>query len=347
VRLAAIPQSLSESLALCAGMVPTPLMDTLVALLLAKTVIAATSLDVFGALADGPLTAKEVAEKCNCDSKAMEKLLSALFASRYLDYRESQFELATVSRRWFSKRERRSVHSAILHRNLDLRFMDFESYVRGGKLKDFHSCLSAEDWRIYHEGQADQAAQIVDEVIERIPLPPHAVDLLDLGGGHGLFSIAFCRRYPALRAKVVDLDTATGQLRVRSGNDVCPNRVQFEVGDLRGMDFRSGSCDVILIANVLHHFDESTNRALLQQVARALRPDGMLLVIEVVRPSFPGEAGQVEALLDLYFGAASGVGLWTIEHIQSWCRNAGFSILPPKGLRKMPSCKMMVSRKRA
>ena len=54
MRLAAIPQNFRESIALAAGLVPTPLMDTLVALLLAKTVIAATAIGIFDALEAGP-----------------------------------------------------------------------------------------------------------------------------------------------------------------------------------------------------------------------------------------------------------------------------------------------------
>jgi hypothetical protein len=59
-------------------------MDTLVALLLAKTVIAATAVGIFDALETGPLTAVEIAERCGSDRKATEKLVCALFACRYL-----------------------------------------------------------------------------------------------------------------------------------------------------------------------------------------------------------------------------------------------------------------------
>jgi 2-polyprenyl-3-methyl-5-hydroxy-6-metoxy-1,4-benzoquinol methylase len=102
---------------------------------------------------------------------------------------------------------------------------------------------------------------------------------------------------------------------------------------------------VILLANVVHHFDEPTNCSLLQRVATALRPGGIVVVIDAVRPSSIEQTGQLEGLLDLYFGAASGVGLWTIEEIQEWSRKAGFVVSPPKALRRMPACKIQVARK--
>jgi hypothetical protein len=120
MRLAAIPQNFRESIALAAGLVPTPLMDTLVALLLAKTVIAATAVGIFDALETEPLTAAEIAERCGSDRKATEKLVCALFACKYLRHRNNRFTLAPVSRRWLSRKAFRSLHSAILHRSLDL-----------------------------------------------------------------------------------------------------------------------------------------------------------------------------------------------------------------------------------
>ena len=80
MRLASLPQSFTELMGLVSGIAPTPLMDTLVALLLAKTVMAATALGVFDVLEERPLTAFQVAEACNADLVAMEKLLRALCA---------------------------------------------------------------------------------------------------------------------------------------------------------------------------------------------------------------------------------------------------------------------------
>lgn len=345
MKLSALPQNLRECVALACGMVPTPLMDTLVGLLLAKTIIAATAIGIFDALETEPLTATEIAELCGSDAKATEKLVRALFACKYLKFEGDRFKLAPVSRRWLPRKAFRSLHSAILHRSLDLRFMNFEEYVRHGKPQEFHSALSQEEWRIYHQGQADHAALVVEEVIETIPLPAHATDLLDLGGGHGLYSVAFCRRYPNLRARVMDLATTIGELEAKRASDRAYNRVQFEVRDIRTVSLPPHSTDVILLANVLHHFDCLTNCSLLQRAGMALRPGGIVIVIDAFRPSSLQQTGQLEGLLDLYFGAASGVGLWTLEDIQKWSRKAGLETLPPSTLRRMPICRMQVARK--
>lgn len=84
MKLCSMPQNFRECVALVCGMVPTPLMDTLVGLLLARTIIAATAIGIFDALETGPLTPAEIAERCGSDPKATEKLVRALFACKYL-----------------------------------------------------------------------------------------------------------------------------------------------------------------------------------------------------------------------------------------------------------------------
>src|SRR6185295_5829199 len=99
--------------------VPTPLMDTFVALLLARTVIAGTACGLFDALEPGPLEAREVAKRCATDPHATKRLLRALTACGYLRWRSGAYRLTSLSRRWLLRSSPRSIRSAVLHRNLD------------------------------------------------------------------------------------------------------------------------------------------------------------------------------------------------------------------------------------
>ena len=94
---------------------------------------------------------------------------------------------------------------SVIRLKLDLRVMQFETYVRTGQPLGFHENLAPADWAPYQQGQASHAALLVEEVIARVPMPKGATNLLDLGGAHGLYSFAFCNRYPELQALVVDL----------------------------------------------------------------------------------------------------------------------------------------------
>jgi SAM-dependent methyltransferase len=345
VKFEVVAQNLLEGVALACGCVPTPLMDTLIGPLLAKTVIAGTSLGIFDAVGDNSLLCEEISEHCRTDAAPTEKLLKALCACGYLRTKNGRYELTRMSRRWMLTNSLESLQAAILHRNIDLRFMCFEEYVRDGKVHGFHDALSAEDWERYHEGQASQAALIVDEVVKQVPLPARATDMLDLGGGHGLYSLAFCQRYPQLQARVLDLAITSKRVQSRSRFDSAADRVRFDVADIRTARLPELSSDVVLLANVLHHFDQETSRLLIQRACHALRPGGLLIVLDVVSSHATQRPEQLEALLDLYFGAVSGTGLCTLSDIRSWQRHAGLHPLPAVGLRLLPSCKIQMARK--
>src|SRR6478735_7755298 len=134
MKLGHFPETPLEAAALAGGLVPTPIFDTLVALLLAQSVITATRLGIFEALEKGPLCAREVATRCDADPDAMEKLLGALTGMRYLRrQREGMYALSTMARTWLLKDSPRSLHDAILYQAVDGAYIaQMEQYVRTG-----------------------------------------------------------------------------------------------------------------------------------------------------------------------------------------------------------------------
>jgi len=344
MRLGAVPQNVFEAAALAAGEVPTPLIDTLVALLLANTVMTGTSVGLFDALADGPLSAEEVAARCQTDPRATERLLRALCGCKYLRWQGDRYGLARLARRWLIRHREGSVAAAVLHRTLDLRFMTFEDYVRKGISQDFHTQLTPSDWEIYHAGQASHAELVIAEVLELVQISGQATRLLDLGGGHGRFALAFCRRYSSLHADVVDLARTAAQDAPSVSNAIA-DRIHYHVADIRSSAISEQAYDVVLLANVVHHFDGPTNRRLIEGAARALREDGMLVVIDAFRSRSNKHVDQIEALMDLYFGAASGSRLWAIEDVRRWMIESGLRLRTASALRKMPLCRIQVAAK--
>ena len=105
------------------------------------------------------------------------------------------------------------------------------------------------------------------------------------------------------------------------------------------------TCDLVLIANLVHHFDDATNRGLVKRVARALRPGGILVIGEVIRPDAPGEGGQIGALTDLYFAITSEAGTWSFAQMAAWQREAG--LIPRRPLRLLtgPGAGLQIARK--
>jgi SAM-dependent methyltransferase len=138
--------------------------------------------------------------------------------------------------------------------------------------------------------------------------------------------VVLCRRYPQLEATILDLPAAIEHAAPLLAAEGLGARVRHQAGDARVSDL--GEPDAVIMASLVHHFDEATNRALVGRIARALRPGGKLGIIEVIRGS--GPAG---GLLDLYFAMTSKAGTWTMEEISSWYEDAGLKVCARARLR--------------
>jgi 2-polyprenyl-3-methyl-5-hydroxy-6-metoxy-1,4-benzoquinol methylase len=345
MRLASVPESLYERIGLTLGLVPTPFLDTLVALMLARTLMTAVKHGIFGAVARGRQSADKIAEVCDLDVYATRKLLRALEGAGYLRRRRDNYELTRVAQRWLTPGSAKSFSDGVLHRYLDAGFMNhYDDYVTKGRAADFHKALTPEQWNVYERGQRSHAALMAKEVAWRLPVSRQATALLDVGGGHGLYSIELCRRHPRLYATILDLPGAaspTASSLSSSGID----RIESRAGDVLVDDLGFEAYDVILLANVLHHFTAQDNAALVSRVSRALRTGGVCVILDLIRTPSGQRPRQIEALMDFYFASASAAGIWTEQDLAGWQRAAGMKPLRLKRLWSIPECGLQIARK--
>ncbi|HMF95790.1 MAG TPA: class I SAM-dependent methyltransferase [Vicinamibacterales bacterium] len=335
-----------ERVALALGIPPVALMDTHLSFLRARAIMVATRLGVFDALVSGASTADAVAARCETAPPATEKLLNALVGCGYLRFAAGRYRLAPQARKWLTSDSPHSIRDKVLFEFIEWALVErIEDYVRDGRPLDIHGWDSDDHWAHYQRAMRALAALAADEVVRRTPMPRGATRLLDVGGAHGYLSVAMCRRYPDLNAVVFDLPAAVKQAAPILAREGMGARVVHRAGDARSDDFGSGAWDVVLVSLLLHHFDAATNRDVLQRAARALRPGGACVVLEIVRPRSPNEAGQVGALLDLYYALTSESGTWSIDEMTRWQRDAGLTPQRLIRLRTAPGACEVIARK--
>jgi SAM-dependent methyltransferase len=337
MRVGVYGQNVFERLGLALGLVPRPYPETFFTLLLARTLMVGCRVGVFAALAEAPRTAAEVAERTGTDGFATRKLLDALVGSRYLRFAGGRYSLTRVARRWLLPNRANSLHDSVLFHQLEWRRLEgYEDFVREGKPVEVHARLSEEDWALYQRGMRAIAGPLADEVARRLPVPAGATAMLDIGGSHGLYSVRLCQRHPGLRSTILDLPEAVRHAAPILAREGMGDRVSHRAGDALADDLGEGAFDLVFVSNLVHHFDDATNRTLAKRVARALRPGGVFAVLEPPRPASPGAVGQGASLLDLYFAMTSGSGTWSIGEIQGWQREAGLAVERPIRLRRAP-----------
>lgn len=332
MRLNAVPENLFERIALRAGVVPTPLGDTIVAMTLARTIMVATKLGVFEALVKEESTAREIATRCGLDQHATEVLLFALAGAGYVRCKGMRYTLAPVARKWLLKSSQQSLYDYMLFNFLNWTWDErFEDFIRTGKPTQIHQEMSNDEWHVYQRAMRSLAGLSAFEVARRIPVPRGALNMLDIGGSHGYYSVMLCRLHHGLRSVVFDLPEAVVYAAKILAQEGMGERIVHRTGNALTADLGNEEYDLIFIGNLLHHFDEKANRDLVKRSAQALRPSGCLVIEELHRFQSPKGVGELGALSNLYFAATSEAGSWSMKEIAEWQREAG--LLPRKPIR--------------
>jgi 2-polyprenyl-3-methyl-5-hydroxy-6-metoxy-1,4-benzoquinol methylase len=342
MRIAAQPEGMMERVGTALGLVPTPMVHTWLAQKIARFIMAATRLGIFEALAGGRKSAAAVATEAGTDPSATERLLSVLVTAGYLTFKAGCFALTPMARKWMLKGSALSLHDDMLFQYLEWKMIEgTEEYVRTGRPLDFHGHLTPEEWGVYQRGMRALAGTNAAEVVKRVPVPGGATALLDIGGSHGYYSVAICRKHSRLRATVLDLPQAVEQARPILEAEKMGDRVQHRAGDVLQTDLGEAQYDAVLISSLVHHFDDGTNAKLMKRIARALRPGGSVSIIDYIRLESPNQGGQVAWVMNLYFALMSQSGSWSFDDMIRWQTVAGlrphasfrFRTIPGSGIQ--------------
>jgi 2-polyprenyl-3-methyl-5-hydroxy-6-metoxy-1,4-benzoquinol methylase len=333
MRFGMVAESPMERIGLASGMVPTPMLEGYGSAF-ARAVHVATELGMFDALAQGPASAREIADTCNTDRRATEKLLDLLVGARYLSRsRSGAYRLRSIARKWLLESSPQSIRDMVLMKELEWRWIDqLGDFVRTGRPLDVHGAMTSDDWRLYQRGMRAQAGLLADWLPRRLPMPDGATSMLDIGGSHGYLSVALCRKHPALRAVVLDLPEAVAHAAPLLAAEGMGDRVVHLAGNVLTDDLGSEQHDLILAFSLVHHFDADTNRGLAARCARALRPGGIYVIGDLVRPESPSGASAMDLFYDLYFALTSRSGLWSFAEMADWQRAAGLTPRKPMHL---------------
>jgi SAM-dependent methyltransferase len=348
LKLGVIPENLAERLALWFGIPPPGILESWIGIMASRAIITATKLDIFEALAAGPLSLPAIVEKCATHPRATEQLLTALVGMGCLHLKGERFALPKKMRAWILADGKYSFRDQILLHELEGRWWEHcEDYVRTGLPLRVHQTMTDDEWGVYQRGMRSGVAFPANWVARNLPLPKTARSMLDIGGSHGFFSVAICRRHPQLQATILELPQAIQHAAPLLAKEGLGERVRYREGDALTEDLGVGQYDLVFMAAVVHHFDDATNRQLMKRIARALCPGGIVAIWEPLRQDRAGKSRQLGGLMDLFFGLFSQAGTWSAAEIASWYQSAGLTPQKPKRMWFGPDLAMHIGRKHA
>jgi SAM-dependent methyltransferase len=328
---------------------PTPLLD-LMNRLAWETVVGAVRLGVFDALASGPQTPAQVARRIDADEHAVRMLLDTLVGLNYVRRRGGRYVNTRMGRWNVSGETSLAPAFEFWDGAITSLLGNAAQTIRTGKQSaDLYAWL-AEHPAMLQKHQAYLIAvtkMSTWELLRRIRLPAGSRRLLDVGGGHAKYSVAFCRRYPELKAVVFDAPEALEVTRASIAAEGMTDRISTREGDFLS-DGMGDGYDVALLFNVAHGLSAAENIRLVQRTADALRPGGTILVLDQFAGGLPSPTSTATSrLLALTYLHSLGGGIYSADEVGRWFAAAGVRRTRKVPLLSTPGSSVVVGIKAA
>jgi 2-polyprenyl-3-methyl-5-hydroxy-6-metoxy-1,4-benzoquinol methylase len=319
-----IPSNMLERLALWMDKVPVPLLDSLFSIMKTRSIMAGVRLGIFEALRDGPLAASDIAARCQLDRECTELLLRLLVGVDYLELHGEQFALNDLSRRTLIAGSEHELIGYVLWNYWQWEMVaGLDDLIRTGRGIDFHETMTdPEAWANYQRAMKEVARFSAPLVADRVPVKAGARHLLDIAGSHGLFGAAICRKHPPMKSTVLDLPAAIEHARELARAEKIDDVVEHRAGDLLADDYGKDN-DVVLLSNILHHFNEATNIAILRRALDSLTAAGTVAIWEIEAPEKDATPTSGDGAA-LFFRLTSNARCYHGSEYERWLQRVGF-----------------------
>jgi len=262
---------------------PSLIMQLALAYRASAALFAASELDVFSALADGPKTADQVARERHCQEPPMRLLLESCAAAGLLTSNGGSYANTPVADTFLVRgRPAYSANGLKYAEDLYPAWGRLADLVRTGHPPMVPQTILGDDkekTRAFVYAMHERATGI-GSVLPHLPDLTGRRRLIDIGGGPGTYSVALVKRTPGLSATVLDVPgviEVTSELIAASG---VADRITLMAGDYLKTPFGAGY-NAALLSGMMHRETPDSCRLLLQKAFDALEPGGLVIVSDV------------------------------------------------------------------
>jgi ubiquinone/menaquinone biosynthesis C-methylase UbiE len=269
---------------------PSPqfIWDTINAYQRTAALRAAVELDLFTLIADGVDAATDIATRSGASARGIRILCDYLSVIGFLRKFDNRYQLTTTSSVFLNRKSPACMASMVEFLNspkLMAGFANFTETVRRGTTQlDTGGVNEPEcsDWVTFAENMTPLmagACELVAEECARMTGP--RMKVLDVAAGHGLFGISVARRIGEAQITAQDWPNVLKIAQRNANSAGVGDRYHLLPGDIFKVDL-DGEYDVILVANLLHHFDQPTCIRLLEKLHQSMAEEGRLIILEFV-----------------------------------------------------------------
>lgn len=302
-----------------------PMMDAYLPMMTASALATAGRLGLFEALVDGPAQPSALAARLSASIVGIERLADLLIATGYLRRAGTMVENTAETARWFTSSGTIDYSPGLAWTADAWAIMNDlpDAVLRGRPMQLLWDRMS-EDPQMgirFSRYMHAFAEHLSPDLLAAIPIPHGPKRLLDLGGSHGVHSMAFCRRHSDLEAVIVDLASALDGTVDRIRAEGMAHRIEVRAADIRSCDW-GDRFDVVLYLSIAHNMSLEDNRKILRHLAAVMRPGGILVIHDYPRDTTPA---IFEAAFRLTLLVETGTRTFSLKELTTMLDDAGFA----------------------
>lgn len=304
---------------------PTWLLDEFRAFERTLALRTAIEMDLFTRIGGGANTIRALSAASGSSERGLRVLCDYLTVQGHLLKRGARYSLTLNARLYLTKASPAYFGSAVKFLASDA---TVAAFCRLRQTVELGNASSPElDWVEYARSMAPLAeatAQFAAEALTKDSSGP--IQVLDLGAGHGLYGVAIASQNSTVHIFALDAPQVLEVAIDNARHAGVAGRFHPIPGNAFETDF-GGPYDIVLAANLAHHFDEASNVRLFQKARAALKPAGRIALIEWV-PNADRVSPSPDAAFALTVLATSARG--AIYSLQEYSR-----MLCAGGLRRV------------
>jgi ubiquinone/menaquinone biosynthesis C-methylase UbiE len=294
----------------------------------------AIELEIFTHIAAGANTSEAIAPLCQGTEKGIRVLCYYLTVHGLLTKSEGVYGLAPDTAALLDKKSPSymgAVAEFFTHPIMVNKYRDVAALVRNGGATEHTLAPNDNIWVKFARFMAPMFALPAAIAAKHVTSPGEPAKVLDIAAGHGLFGIHVALRNLSAEITFQDWENVLEVARENATKMGIARRFRTIPGSAFEVAF-GGGYDVALLPNFLHHFDFSSNVTLLKKVRAALKPGGLVAVIEFVpnedRVSPPDGALFAMRML----GTTPSGDAYTFMELDRMLRAAGFAASESRSL---------------
>ena len=209
-----------------------------------------------------------------------------------------------------------------------------EHFVRTGEPFTSMDLSAPERDSAYRSMVSDLAVLFEDQaraLAARLPLRPR--NILDVGCGSGVWSLALAERFGDARVTGLDLPSVLDNFAARAKAFALTDRTHTIASDMHEASIPRATFDLAIIANVLRLEPPDRAESLVRRVAEGVLPGGAMLIIDAL-PDGTLEGARAVSLYALHLGLRTRTAqVHAPAAISQWLADAG---LPGAKALEMP-----------